>query len=151
MNHLNSIKVFNTATSLAVIWLIMFIVAACSSDEPPIAMAKDYLQKAIDTNGQGRIKLVGFNYITDKQVNYGSDDKAYAVIWKAHLEFLQDSYWPVDEELMKTAPANQASGTVGKSKLRKKGEQVAIEGRYDFDKDNNVWTIIGSEYLLKNL
>lgn len=150
MSRINILTPFNAIRHFSLAGFLILLITACSNDKPPVALARDNLEKAIESQGQGRIKLVGFTYLKDKEVNYGGgDSKGYAVLWKAYLEFLQDSYWPVDPELLKTAPANQPPSPVGESKLRKKGDQIAIKGRYNFDKDNGVWTIIGSEYLHK--
>lgn len=130
----------------AVTLLISISYAACSQDTPPTTQAQYHLQKLINDTSEGRIRLDDFERLDGRTVTYGGSE-GYLLSWEAQIEFLEDCYWPVGLDPLKSEPLSGELALSSKQgQVRRKGERTAIKGTFHFEKTEKGWNVTGIEY-----
>jgi hypothetical protein len=126
--------------TIAIAILGVTLLAGCSST-PSASEGRDVLEKQIQEQSKGMIKLLDFRK-TDGQAGELMGVRVYAMDFEAEVEFQEDCYWggPFGGfEVMTGEPGPfNAFMFMGKRKARA-GERATISGKLQFQKTEKGW------------
>ena len=130
-------------------WVLLMLVAllaACSGSAPSESMGRSLLERQVETQSKGKIKLVGFT-----KTNGMGDQTAYQIAYEAEIEFLADGAW-VSWGATGSAPSFEFStqqvgsgammqllGAVSGSSNVRQGQRTTINGTLLFRRTEKGW------------